>query len=211
MLNFAVFVSCSKVLKERAIIAAGKLALDCVSQFIEDAPHGRHNRHERSLQDVVIGARACAYIILSSAQCRYNLYAGNSSLENVISLLPFFAFALVSQKPVIRRRYSHQLIQGLCSLIHQGRPVSAAAILVIHGIRNRLERVSKEMDLLFTMHDERTLNVALFGRLDPTKLKELYDVPSWFVTNAFLVCHYNESVQMESLFHQSMNVYLFFL
>jgi hypothetical protein len=88
--QFCRFVPCSKALKERAILAAGKLALDCVSQFIEDLPtHSRHNRNERTLQDVVIGARACAEIILSTAQCRCSTHSGISSLEKVFALLPF--------------------------------------------------------------------------------------------------------------------------
>jgi hypothetical protein len=485
--QFCRFFPCSKALKERAILAAGKLALDCVSQFIEDLPHCRHNRNERTLQDVVIGARACTEIILSSAQCRCSTSSGISSLEKIFALLPFlpsrwsmrsqcacpfdgdvtlaglvspdgaaysrsdglqwpvFAsfssdlghspgikatslrelqlnnlrtmfflrgqkssfeaatqmsaihslndlqkvladkmrvrhthpvvsteektllmshvescvtsyvasivkksdiehtrladmgflsfvliectyvcayddkiladvmnkfqfYAIIFSKtwleklvlafksnssidfeefatvlhlilptiticialhqqcpglndflsefskflfddilpalvhslistasnihaPVfdrfsclnildaatlllwctqIRRRYSHQLIQGLCSLIHHNHPVSATAVLMIHGVRNRLERISKEMDSYFSMPDERTLNLALFGEQDPVKLRDLLNVPSWFLTNSFLVCHYNESGKMEPLFHQSTNVFLFF-
>jgi hypothetical protein len=110
----------------------------------------------------------------------------------------------------IRRRYSHQLILGLCSLVHHYHPFSAAAVLIIHGLRNRLDRVSKEMDTLFAISNETILNPAMFGKQDPSKLKDLLNVPSWFLINSFLVCNYNALNNTESLFHQSMNVFLVF-
>ena len=485
--QFCNFAPCPKVLKERAIISAGKLALDCISLFFEDLPHSRHSRNERSLHDVVAGARACANVILASTQCRSNMFSNSSELEKVISLLPylpsrwcvrsrfacpfdgdvtltaldspdgashrhagalqwplfssfssdlghgpalkitslrelqlenlrtafflreqtslfesathlssihslnehqkildskmslrralaacspeeanvliaqvelsvtsyvasivkksdiehtrladmcFLSFVLLKcthtcvnddkvspeiigkfqfyavvfsktwlekliatfksnssidfeefstvlhlvlptittcialhqqcpgineflvdfskflfddvlpalvqsliptnikeMSPVfdrfsclniidtatlllwctqIRRRYSHQLIQGLCSLVHHCHPVGATAVLIIHGLRNRLDRVSKEMDSLFAMSNETTLNLSLFGKQEPSKLKDLLNVPSWFLTNSFLVCHYNSLSKMESLFYQTMNVFLLF-
>ena len=485
--EFCMFSPCSKSLKERAIISAGKLALDCISQFIEDSPHSRHSRHERCLQDVVIGSRACFKVVLIYAQCQTIMSYDISALEKVFSLLPylpsrwsvrsqcpcpfdgditlaglvspdgvaycrsdvlqwpaimpfspdlvqgqslkslslrelqlnnirkmfflreqksffeaasqmssihslnelqkiletkmcarrtctalskeeasvlmshvessvtsyvasivkksdiehtrladmcFLSFVLLectyacvyddkisheiinkfqyyavvfsktwleklivsfnssssidfeefstvlhvilpvitvcialhqqcpgindflidfakflfddilpaliqSMNPTstqnnalvfdrfscmniidtaslllwctqIRRRYSHQLIQGLCSLIHDCHPVGASAILIIHGLRNRLERVSKEMDSLLSHSDEKVLNPSLFGQPDPTKLKVLLNVPSWFLTNSFLVCHYNESSKTELFFLQTTNVFLCF-
>ena len=486
--QFCSFVPCSKSLKERAIAAAGKLALDCISQFIEDSPHSHHSRNERSLHDVVIGARACTKIILASAQCHSNTSSGFCALENVFSLLPYLPsrwsfrgqcacpfdgdvtlaglvspdglayrssdgfqwpvfvlfsselghfpalksmslkelrlegvrrmFFLREQKSVfeaatlrssirslnelqklletkmlarrthaaispqdtpllisntesaitayiasivkksdiehtrladmsfltlvflectyacvhddsisneivskfqfyavvflktwlekliksfkssssidfeefstvlylvlptitvcialhqhclgvndflsefckfffddvlpalvqsllptpgnqnvpisdrmnrlnimdtatlllwctqIRRRYSHQLIQGLCALVHDCHSVGATAVLIIHGLRNRMDRVSKEMDALLAMPDGKALNPALFGKQDPAKLKDLLNVPSWFLSNSTLVCHYNESSKVESSLHQSIHVFLFFL
>jgi len=485
--QFCSFAPCSKVLKERAIAAAGKLALDCISQFVEESPHSRHSRNERSLHDVVIGARACTKTILASAQCHSNTSSSLRAIENVFSLLPFLPsrwsfrgqcacpfdgdatlaglvspdgsayrgsdgfqwpvfvlfssevghcpalksmslkelrlegvrrmFFLREQKSVfeaaalrssicslndlqkllekkmlarraratdspqdvaafisnaetaitlyiasivkksdiehtrladlsfltlvllectyacvyddaisaesvskfqfyavvfaktwleklikcfkssssidfeefstvlylflptitlcvalhqhcpgvndflsefckfffddvlpalvqsllptpanqnapifdrmsclnimdtallllwctqIRRRYSHQLIQGLCALVHDGHNVGATVVLIIHGLRNRLERVSKEMDSLFAMPDGKALNPALFGKQDHAKLKDLSNVPSWLLSNSTLVCHYNESSKVESSLHQSINVFLCF-
>jgi hypothetical protein len=108
----------------------------------------------------------------------------------------------------IRRRYSHQLIQGLCSLVHRCHPIGATAILIIHGLRHRLDRVSKEMDSLFAMSSETTLNIALFGRPDMSNFKDLLNVPSWFLTYSFLVHHYNALSETESLFRQSLSVFL---
>jgi hypothetical protein len=86
----------------------------------------------------------------------------------------------------IRRRYSHPLLQGLCSLIHDCHPVGASAIPIIRGLRNRLERVSSEVDSLFAKSDEKQCRaLPCFGQPDPTKLKVSLNVPSWVLTNSF--------------------------